>query len=80
MRSYRHRRQTNGYRPQTLNSVCEGVSVRGTEKQIADKWIRLAEDYDKTQDNVTAERFRQQAEHYVRLQNSIQKDLQNVNQ
>lgn len=54
--------------------------MRGTEKQIADKWIRLAEDYDKTQDNVTAERFRQQAEHYVRLQNSIQKDLQNVNQ
>jgi len=52
-----------------LKSYCDNYTVRGTAHQIRQKWEELGEAAEKAGDRVTSQRFRQQAEHYLKLAN-----------
>jgi hypothetical protein len=49
--------------------------VRGTPQQIIDKYNQLARDAQLSNDRVATENFQQHAEHYLRLLNEAQKEL-----
>lgn len=65
-------RNRNSYnRNAGFRSYCDEVVVRGTAKQIKERWETLSEEAVKTGDRVAAQRFMQQAEHYLKLDRGI---------
>jgi hypothetical protein len=57
------------YRPKgqkVFDSHCNGIRVRGTARQVYDKYLTLAKDAF-NEDRVLSERYHQHAEHYARL-------------
>lgn len=78
----RSRSKSNRNRPNGANVVNrvfdssgpEG-KVRGTPQQIIDKYNQLARDAQLSNDRVAAENFQQHAEHYLRMQNEAQREI-----
>ena len=72
-----NRRGNNG--GSIINRVFESAGpegkVRGTPQQIIDKYISLAHDTQLSGDIVSAENFKQHAEHYSRILSEAQKEL-----
>ena len=72
-----NRRGNNG--GSLINRVFESAGpegkVRGTPQQIIDKYISLAHDTQLSGDRVSAENFKQHAEHYSRILSEAQKEL-----
>jgi len=66
-RSRRNNNQHNANR--SMESNGPDVKVRGTAKQIFDKYEGLARDAASSGNRVKAENFRQHAEHYLRIVN-----------
>lgn len=50
--------------------------VRGTPQQIIDKYNQLARDSQLSNDRVATENFQQHSEHYLRLLNEAQKEVE----
>lgn len=79
----RSRSKSNRNRPNGANVVNrvfdssgpEG-KVRGTPQQIIDKYNQLARDAQLGNDRVAAENFQQHAEHYLRLLNEAQREIE----
>jgi len=69
-RSRRNNNQHNANR--SMESNGPDVKVRGTAKQIFDKYEGLARDAASSGNRVKAENFRQHAEHYLRIVNAIE--------
>lgn len=69
-RSRRNNNQHNANR--SMESNGPDVKVRGTAKQIFDKYESLARDAASSGSRVKAENFRQHAEHYQRILNAIE--------
>jgi len=69
-RSRRNNNQHNANR--SMESNGPDVKVRGTAKQIFDKYEGLARDAASSGNRVKAENFRQHAEHYQRIVNAIE--------
>ena len=69
-RSRRNSNQNNANR--SMESNGPDVKVRGTAKQIFDKYEGLARDAASSGNRVKAENFRQHAEHYLRIVNAIE--------
>lgn len=69
-RSRRSNNQNNSNR--SLESNGPDVKVRGTAKQIFDKYETLARDAASSGNRVKAENCRQHAEHYLRIVNEIE--------
>ena len=69
-RSRRNNNQHNANR--SMESNGPDVKVRGTAKQIFDKYESLARDAASSGNRVKAENFRQHAEHYLRIVNAIE--------
>ncbi len=69
-RSRRNNNQHNANR--SMESNGPDVKVRGTAKQIFDKYESLARDAASSGNRVKAENFRQHAEHYQRILNAIE--------
>ncbi|WP_420002609.1 DUF4167 domain-containing protein [Arenibacterium sp. LLYu02] len=78
----RSRSKSNRNRPQGANVVNrvfdsngpEG-KVRGTPQQIIDKYNQLARDSQLGNDRVATENFQQHAEHYLRMLNEAQREI-----
>ncbi|ATG43796.1 DUF4167 domain-containing protein [Phaeobacter sp. BS52] len=78
----RSRSKSNRNRPQGANVVNrvfdssgpEG-KVRGTPQQIIDKYNQLARDAQLSNDRVATENFQQHAEHYLRMLNEAQREI-----
>ncbi|WP_027243739.1 DUF4167 domain-containing protein [Leisingera daeponensis] len=78
----RSRSKSNRNRPNGANVVNrvfdssgpEG-KVRGTPQQIIDKYNQLARDAQLSNDRVAAENFQQHAEHYLRMLNEAQREI-----
>ena len=72
----RNRRNNNsnnhGNANRSLESNGPDVKVRGTAKQIFDKYETLARDAASSGSRVKAENYRQHAEHYLRIVNAIE--------
>ena len=72
----RNRRSNNnnnhGNANRSLESNGPDVKVRGTAKQIFDKYEMLARDAASSGSRVKAENYRQHAEHYLRIVNAIE--------
>lgn len=62
-------RNRNSYnnRSAALKSYCDSFSLRGSARQIQEKWEALSEEAAKAGDRVSSERFSQQAEHYMKI-------------
>ncbi|WP_282093252.1 DUF4167 domain-containing protein [Epibacterium ulvae] len=79
----RSRSKSNRNRPNGANVVNrvfdssgpEG-KVRGTPQQIIDKYNQLARDAQLSNDRVATENFQQHAEHYLRLLNEAQREIE----
>lgn len=69
-RSRRNNNQHNANR--SMESNGPDVKVRGTAKQIFDKYETLARDAASSGSRVKAENYRQHAEHYLRIVNAIE--------
>ncbi len=79
----RSRSKSNRNRPSggnIVNRVFESSGpegkVRGTPQQIIDKYNQLARDAQLSNDRVAAENFQQHAEHYQRLLNEAQREIE----
>ena len=72
-RNNNNRRRNNNRRPggnnngNNFESSGPFIKVRGSSKQIYEKYISLARDAETSGDNVLLESYYQHAEHYVRL-------------
>ncbi|MEL0435807.1 DUF4167 domain-containing protein [Phycobacter sp. K97] len=79
----RSRSKSNRNRPANGANVVNRVfdssgpegKVRGTPQQIIDKYNQLARDAQLSNDRVAAENFQQHAEHYLRLLNDAQREI-----
>ena len=79
----RSRSKSNRNRPNGANVVNrvfdssgpEG-KVRGTPQQIIDKYNQLARDAQLSNDRVATENFQQHAEHYLRMLNEAQREIE----
>ena len=77
MKPYRHRRNGVSRSPQRVsdNHVLESTSVkgkiRGTARQLVERYLVFAEEARLANDCVAAEAFLQSAEHYTRLGNPV---------
>ena len=63
----RGRRRPNSYGNGNLDSSGPSVKVRGSAKQVYDKYLILARDAKSSGDIVVAENYFQHAEHYARI-------------
>ncbi|MBE1298206.1 DUF4167 domain-containing protein [Phycobacter azelaicus] len=80
----RSRSKSNRNRPANGANVVNRVfdssgpegKVRGTPQQIIDKYNQLARDAQLSNDRVAAENFQQHAEHYLRLLNEAQREIE----
>jgi hypothetical protein len=52
---------------QTLDSNGPGIKVRGTARQIFERYVALAREAATSDDRIAAENFYQHAEHYFRI-------------
>ncbi len=78
----RSRSKSNRNRPNGVNVVNRVFDssgpeskVRGTPQQIIDKYNQLARDAQLSNDRVAAENFQQHAEHYLRMLNEAQREI-----
>lgn len=79
MRPHRHRRSGEPRSPQqqrnTDNHVLESTSakgkIRGTARQLVERYLQFAEEARLANDRVASEAFLQSAEHYLRLGNPV---------
>lgn len=61
-------RNRNSYNKEpALKSYCDDMLVRGTARQIQERWEVLSDEADKVGDRVSSQRFLQQAEHYLKI-------------
>ena len=80
----RSRSKSNRNRPSSGGNVINRVfdssgpegKVRGTPQQIIDKYNQLARDAQLSNDRVAAENFQQHAEHYLRMLNEAQREIE----
>ena len=63
----RGRRRPNGHGNGNLDSSGPSVKVRGSAKQVYDKYLIMARDAKSSGDIVLAESYFQHAEHYARI-------------
>jgi len=63
----RGRRRPNGHGNGNVDSSGPSVKVRGSAKQVYDKYLILARDAKSSGDIVVAENYFQHAEHYARI-------------
>lgn len=63
----RNRNSFRRYNNAGVKSYCDNITIKGSAKQIQERWEILSEEADKAGDHVTAQRFKQQAEHYLKL-------------
>ena len=63
----RGRRRPNGHGNGNLDSSGPSVKVRGSVKQVYDKYLIMARDAKSSGDIVVAENYFQHAEHYARI-------------
>ena len=68
----RNRRNNNQNANRSMESNGPDVKVRGSAKQIFDKYEALARDAAASGNRVKAENLRQHAEHYLRIVNAIE--------
>ena len=54
-------------RVKSYRSICNGATIYGTAKQIADKYLELAREHEINKDEVNKELCQQHAEHYKKL-------------
>ncbi|MGZ3218365.1 DUF4167 domain-containing protein [Paracoccus sp. T5] len=79
MKPHRHRRSGEPRSPQQQrdpgNHVLESTSakgkIRGTARQLVERYLQFAEEARLANDRVASEAFLQSAEHYVRLGNPV---------
>ena len=71
----RNRRNNNQNPNRSMESNGPDVKVRGSAKQIFDKYETLARDAASSGQRVKAENYRQHAEHYLRIVNEIEEVL-----
>ena len=69
-------RQGNNQRMQVFDSNGPDVRIRGTAHQVNEKYMALAKDSAASGDRIMAESYLQHAEHYQRISNSWQEDVQ----
>jgi hypothetical protein len=69
-------RRGNNQRMQVYDSNGPDVRIRGTAHQVAEKYMALAKDASSSGDIVLAQSYLQHAEHYNRIINSFDKDVQ----
>ena len=72
----RNRRSNNQNPNRSMESNGPDVKVRGSAKQIFDKYEALARDAAASGNRVKAENLRQHAEHYLRIVNAIESTKQ----
>src|SRR5438477_7370274 len=68
--SNRNRQQTPP-RGQSLESNGPNVKIRGTARQIFERYVALAREASTSGDRVAAENLYQHAEHYLRVMNAV---------
>ena len=66
---YRYRQQIP-HGSQTLDSNGPNVKIRGTARQIFERYVALAREASTSGDRVAAENFYQHADHYFRVMNA----------
>ncbi|MCB1652025.1 MAG: DUF4167 domain-containing protein [Alphaproteobacteria bacterium] len=69
-------RRANSQRMQVFDSNGPDVRIRGTAHQVAEKYVALAKDSAAAGDQIMAESYLQHAEHYQRIINSWNEDVQ----
>ena len=69
-------RRGNQQRMQVFDSNGPEVRIRGTAHQVTEKYIVLAKDAASSGDRILAESYLQHAEHYQRIINSWDQDVQ----
>ena len=80
----RSRNKNNRNRSSSLGNIVNRVfdsngpegKVRGTPQQIIDKYNQLARDAGLANDRVNMENFQQHAEHYLRMLNEAQREIE----
>ena len=70
------RRNGNQQRMQVFDSNGPDVRIRGTAHQVNEKYVALAKDAAAAGDRILAESYLQYAEHYQRIINSWNEDVQ----
>ena len=70
------RRGGNPQRMQVFDSNGPDVRIRGTAHQVTEKYMALAKDAASSGDRILAESYLQYAEHYQRIINSWDEDVQ----
>ncbi len=71
-------RRGNQQRTQVFDSNGPDVRIRGTAHQVTEKYLALAKDAAAAGDIILAESYSQHAEHYQRIINSFEEDMQEV--
>lgn len=69
-------RRGNQQRTQVFDSNGPDVRIRGTAHQVTEKYLALAKDATSAGDIILAESYSQHAEHYQRIINSFEEDMQ----
>jgi len=72
----RNNRRNNNNRSQVFDSNGPDVRIRGTAHQICEKYLALAKDATGSGDTVLAESYLQHAEHYQRMINLWNENVQ----
>ena len=71
-------RRGNNSKTRVYDSNGPDVRIRGTSHQITDKYMNLAKDAASSGDHVLAESYMQHAEHYQRIINNWQEQLDEI--
>jgi hypothetical protein len=71
-------RRGNNQRSQVFDSNGPDVRIRGTAGQVAEKYLTLARDAASAGDRIVAESYLQHAEHYHRVMNAWNEDVQST--
>jgi hypothetical protein len=69
-------RRGNNQKSQVFDSNGPDVRIRGTAGQVAEKYLTLARDAASAGDRIVAESYLQHAEHYQRVMNAWNEDVQ----
>ncbi len=69
-------RRGNGTRMKVYDSNGPDVRIRGTAHQVAEKYLTLAKDAASSDDRSLSESYLQHAEHYQRIINTLNEDVQ----
>jgi hypothetical protein len=71
-----HQQRRVSQNDRSLDSRGPGERIRGTASQIAERYLTLARDTARREDEVAAEGYYQYAEHYIRVRNAGREDDQ----